>query len=235
MERMRILVFLISLLLLLAVSAFADINGQVDSLRTMAFEQSLVPDAGNSLIDTDYGNRVVNRAIQQVCHDFPAYEKTDTVVSVAGTIEYALNTDFLRLKTILKMTTFMDLKIVYGLSFPPIETWFEAKAGLPGGEPDPNEKAEPRYASTWNDKVYFYPTPSQPDSFIVTYYAIDSQIITATNSTSVLPEYREAIILFAASLICYRKGDFVRAKEYMALYNAKLQLSITVREPQKKQ
>ena len=230
---MRIFVFLITSLWACAV--FGDINPQIDSLRTAAFEQSLVPDAGNSLIDTTYGKRVVNRAIQQVCYDFPAYEKTDTVVSVAGTIEYALNSDFLRLKTVMKMTDYFGLRIIYGLSFPPIETWFEAKGGEPGGEPDPNEKPEPRYASTWNDQLYFYPTPQKADSFIVTYYAIDSQMIDPTSSTSVLPQFREAIILYSASLICYRKGDFTRADKYMALYNAKLQTSVTIREPQKKQ
>ena len=230
---MKILVFLITSLWACAV--LADLNPQIDSLRTAAFEQSLVPDDGNALIDTTYGKRVVNRAIQQVCHDFPAYEKIDTVVSVAGTIEYALNTDFLRLKTVLKMTTFMDLKIIYGLSFPPIETWFEVKAGVVGGEPDPNEKAEPRYASTWNDQLYFYPTPSKADSFIVTYYAIDSQMIDPTSSTSVLPEYREAIIIFTAAMISERKGDFARADRLWARYDKMLAHSTTVREPQKKQ
>ena len=218
---MRKILLILGTLVFFCGAARADINGQIDSLRTMAFEQALVPDAGNALIDTDYGNRVINRAIQQVCQDFPAIEKLDTIVSVAETIEYSLNTDFLRLRGIFKLTTYFDLKIIYSLSFPAVETWFEVKAGEIGGQPDPNEKAEPRYAWTFNDKVYFYPTPQTVDSFVVSYYAIDSQIVTATNSTSVRPEYREAIVIYAASLICYRKGDFVRAEVYRRLYNDK--------------
>lgn len=216
---MRKLLFILPLLLLLG-TAHADINGRVDSLMIMAFEQSLVPDNGNALVDTLYGHRVVNRAIQRVCNDFPAIEKMDTIVSVSAQIEYSLNTDFLRPKTIFKLTTFQNLRIIYSLTSPPVESWFEIKGGEIGGQPDPNEKAEPRFAFTFNDNVYLYPTPQTADSFVVIYYAIDSQIITSSNSTSVRPEYREWIVLYAAAQISFRKGDFVRAKEYMTLYNA---------------
>ncbi len=208
--------------MLWACMSQADINPRVDSLMIMAFEQSLVPDNGNSLIDTLYGQRVINRAIQRVCQDFPAIEKMDTIVSVQGQIEYSLNSDFLRPKTIFKLTTFQNLKIIYSLTSPPVESWFEVKGGEMGGQPDPNKKPEPRYAFTFNDNVYFYPTPQTADSFIVIYYAIDSQIITSSNSTSVRPEYRELIVIYAAAQISFRKGDFVRAKEYMNLYNSKL-------------
>ena len=219
---MRKLLLILSVLVLFCGTVHADINGQIDSLRTMAFEQALVPDAGNALIDTDYGNRVIQRAIQQVCQDFPAIEKLDTIVSVAETIEYSLNTDFLRLRGIFKLTTYFDLKIIYSLSFPEVETWFEIKAGEIGGQSDPNQKAEPRYAWTFNDKVYFYPTPISADSFVVSYYAIDRQVPVVDDSvTFVRPEFREAIILYAASLICYRKGDFVRAEIYRKLYKDK--------------
>lgn len=219
---MKKFVLILSIFVLFMSAAYADISGQVDSLRTMAFEQSLVPDAGNSMIDIAYGNRVVNRAIQRVCYDFPAIEKMDTIVSVQGQIEYALNSDFLRPKTIFKLTTFQNLKIIYSLTSPPVESWFEVKGGEMGGQPDPNEKSEPRYAFTFNDNVYLYPTPQTADSFVVIYYAIDSQIETATNSTIVRPEYREMIVIYTASLICFRKGDFVRAREYMNLYNSRL-------------
>lgn len=215
--------FVFVITMLWACVSYADINGQVDSLRTMAFEQSLVPDAGNRHIDINYGNRVIQRAIQQVCQDFPAIEKMDTIVSVQGQIEYALNSDFLRPKTIFKLTTFQNLKIIYSLTSPPVESWFEVKGGEMGGQPDPNEKSEPRYAFTFNDKVYFYPTPQRADSFIIIYYAIDRQVPVVDDSvTFVLPEYREAIIIYAASLICYRKGDFVRAEIYGRLYKEKL-------------
>lgn len=201
---------------------FADIGGRRDSLRTMAFEQALVPDEGNRRIDTSYGNRVINRAIQQVCYDFPAMEKLDTIVSVQAQIEYTLNTDFLRLKTIFKLTTFQNLKIIYSLSTPPVEDWFEIKGGEIGGQPDPNEKSEPRYAWTFADNLYLYPTPQRADSFVVAYYAMDVQLGN-NDTTKVLPEYREAIVTYAASLICYRRGDFVRAEFYRNLYNQKLQ------------
>lgn len=218
---MRYLIFAITMLWVCI--SYADINGEIDSLRTMAFEQSLIPDAGNDLIDVDYGNRIIQRAIQQVCQDFPAIERMDTIVSVSGQIEYSLNSDFLRPKTIFKLTTFQNLKIIYSLTFPPVESWFEIKGGEIGGQPDPNQKAEPRYAFTFNDKVYLYPTPQIADSFIVIYYAIDRQVPIATDSvTFVLPEYREAIIVYAASLICYRKGDFSRAEVYRRLYNDKM-------------
>ncbi len=219
MRQVKYLVFAITMLWACAV--YADLNPQIDSLRTAAFEQSLVPDAGNALIDTTYGKRVINRAIQQVCQDFPAIEKLDTIVSAVGTIEYSLNTDFLRLKNIFKFTTYQDLKIIYSLSFPPAESWFEARAGEIGGQADPNKKADPRYAWSFNDKVYLYPTPQKADSFVISYFAIDSQMIDPTSSTSVRPEFREAIIIYAASLICYRKGDFVRAEVYRRLYNDK--------------
>ena len=218
------------LLMLFGGAVHADLNPSVDSLRTMAFEQSLIPDAGNAIIDLAYGNRVVNRAIQRVCMDLPAIDKLDTIVSVAEQIEYSLNTDFYRLSNIFKLTTSFDLKIIYSLSFPPVDGWFEARAGEVGGEGDPQQKPEPRYAWTFNDKLYFYPTPQRADSFVVAYYAIDSQIVTSSNSTSVRPEYREAIVLYAASLICYRLGDFARAEIYRQLYNSRLGVSAQIRQ-----
>ena len=218
------------LLMLFGGAVHADISGRIDSLMVMAFEQSLVPDNGNLVIDTFYGHRAINRAIQQVCMDFPAIEKLDTVVSVAEQIEYSLNTDFYRLSNIFKLTTSFDLKIIYSLSFPPVDGWFEARAGEVGGEGDPQQKPEPRYAWTFNDKLYFYPTPQRADSFVVAYYAIDSQIVTSSNSTSVRPEYREAIVIYAASLICYRLGDFTRAEIYRQLYNSRLGVSAPIRQ-----
>jgi len=218
--------FILILLILFGGTAYADISPRIDSLMIMAFEQSLVPDVGSLAIDTFFGHRAVNRAIQRVCMDFPAIERFDTIVSVAEQIEYSLNSDFYRLSNIFKLTTYFDLKIIYSLSFPPVEGWFEARAGQAGGESDPQEKPEPRYAWTFNDNLYFYPTPQRADSFVVAYYAIDSQMTLGNSSTIVRPEYREAIVLYASYLICYRKGDFVRAEIYRRLYNDKLAVPV---------
>lgn len=209
---------IVILLSLLAVSVWADINPQIDSLRTAAFNQSLIPSGGNNTVSVAYGNLAVNMAIQQVCADFPAIEKFDTVITVAGTRHYALNTDYGQLRAVFKSTKDDDLKNLYTLSFPPVETWFEAKGGEVGGEPDPQKKAEPRYAWSFNDRLYLYPTPSSADSLVIAYYAIDSQIVTATNSTQIRPEYRNPIILYASYLICERKGDFTRSDRYLARY-----------------
>ncbi len=198
---------------------FGDISGRLDSLRTMVYEQSLVPKVGTPIVTDSVTNRFVNRAIQKVCVDFPAIEATDTVESVAGTIEYALNTDFLRLKEMFKLTTYHDLKIIYSLSFPPVESWFEVKGGEVGGQPDPNEKPEPRYAWAFNDKVYLYPTPQRADSFVVAYYAIDRQLVSVDSVTNVRPEFREAIVWYGAFLVATRRGDYDRATFCLKVYN----------------
>lgn len=216
MKQVKYLVFLITMLW--ACTTFADISGRLDSLRTMVYEQSLVPKVGTPIVTDSVTNRFVNRAIQKVCVDFPAIEATDTVVSAVGTIEYALNTDFLRLKNIFKLTTYQDLKIIYSLSFPPAESWFEAKAGEIGGQGDPQEKPEPRYASAFNDNVYLYPTPQRADSFVVTYYAIDRQLVSVDSITNIRPEFREAIVWYGAFLVATRRGDYDRAKFCLDVY-----------------
>ncbi len=228
----RVILFI----LFFCVSVRAEIHPSLDSLMVMAFEQSLVPDDGNSLIDTLFGHRAVNRAIQQVCHDFPALEKLDTIVTVDGTRNYSVNSDFIRLKAAFKITAVKEQNIIIPLDYPPVEQWFELKGGATGTDPPFNKLTEPRYLWIFADQLYFYPTPTDADSFVIAYYAADVALVDSiADSTSVLPEYREAIIFYAASLICLRKGDFTRAQIYQGMYNAKLQTSVQIREPQKKQ
>lgn len=227
----RVILFI----LLFCVSVQADINPRRDSLRIAAFEQSLVPDVGNNLIDTAYGNRTINRAISKVCHDFPALERFDTVVTVDGTRLYSVNADFLRLKTIFKYVVIDEQNVIIPLDYPPVESWFEIKGGEEGAKPPYNKLSEPRYPWVFADLLYFYPTTTSADTFLIAYYAADTSLTTAASETQILPEYREAIILYAAALICVRKGDFTRAQIYRQMYNAELAASIAIREPQKKQ
>lgn len=225
---------LVILMLLFATSSFADISGQRDSLRVMIFDQSLVDTAGTAVATKAVTNRMVNRAIQKVCHDFPAIEKWDTVVSVIGTRHYALNTDFLRLKAVLKSTTIDDLNNLYTLSFPPIETWFEAKGGEAGGKPDPSIKPDPRYAWAFADRLYFYPTPSKAESFVIAYYAMDKDLTGDTMTTAVLPEFREAIVWYGSFLLATRRGDYERATFFSKLYNETIIVATKKEEENKK-
>jgi hypothetical protein len=222
--------------LLLPLSAFAEINAQRDSLRVMIFDQSLIDTAGTAVATKAVTNRFINRAIQKVCHDFPAIEKWDTVVAVVGTRHYTLNSDFLRLKAILKSTTGVndDLKNLYTLSFPPIETWFEAKGGETGGQPDPAKKAEPRYAWAFADRLYFYPTTNKADTLVIAYYAIDRELTGDTMSTAVLPEFREAIVWYGSFLLATRRGDYERATFFNKLYNESILVATKKEEENKK-
>lgn len=213
----------------------AQINPDLDTLRTMAFEQSLVPDVGNTLVDQAFGNRAVNRAIQQVCHDFPALEMMDTIVTVDGTPFYATNADFLRLKAIFKLTVDeTNQKILVPLEYPAVESWYETGGGRKGVDPPFNERDKPRYPWVFHKQLFFYQVPTQADSFIVSYYAADTILTAGTSETSVLQEYRGAIIDLASVFICARKGDFTRSQYYQQRYDAQLGVSVQVREPEKK-
>ena len=46
---MRKILLILGIFVLFCGTVYADINPRIDSLRTAAFEQSLVPDAGNAL------------------------------------------------------------------------------------------------------------------------------------------------------------------------------------------
>lgn len=209
------------IVLLFAVTSWADISPRRDSLREMSYELSLVPSGGNKQITDAIVDRFVNIAIQKVCADFPAIERYDTIVSISGTRLYSINSDYYRLKFALKYTTQDDINIIYPLSYPPIEEWFIAKGGQEGAEPPVNKPPEPRYATVFGDILYFYQTPHTADTFIIAYYAMDSQLTVDGSATSIRPEYRDEIVLYTSILIAVRRGDVARTQLLSSLYNSK--------------
>ena len=223
----RVILFI----LFFCVSVQAEINPRRDSLRVVAFEHSFIPTTGNNDITNNIANRFVNIAISQVCQDFPAIERYDTIVTIDGTRLYSVNSDFLKLKVAFKYTVTDGQNVIIPLDYPPVEGWFEKKGGEKGSEPPFNKLSEPRYLWVFADQLYFYPTPTNADTFLIAYYAMDTTLTDDASETSVLPEYRGAVVVYTALLIAIRRVDVARVQLLQALYNEKVALSRFKEQP----
>lgn len=224
---------LLVLILLASAGNTANISMRLDSIGLSIYQKLWIGTSGNERIPDSVRNTAINESITQICHDFPAIEKTDTISLVAATKGIALNGDFLRVNWVFKFGTKDDNPMLIPLQYAPVGTLFEARAQLAGAEQKVNDESAPRYYFTWNDLMYFYPQPGEVDSVILAYYAMDTLLQVAASITQILPQYRDAIIHLSCYKLALIQERFTVAQAHLIRYNELLGLSAT--KPEKKQ
>jgi len=230
MGRLKVIV-LILLSLAVPVGA-AEISMRLDSLGLNVYQHLYINTAGNTRIPDSVRNTAINEAIQQVCQDFPAIEKLDTIVLAKATKGVALNSDFLRANWAVKFGTVDGDPAMIPLQYIPVAALFDIHGKLQGAEQDYNNEASPRYFFTFGDRMFFYPQPWSADTVIVAYYAMDTLLQAAASVSQVLPQYRDAIISMACYKLAVIQERFTVAQVYMQRYGELLGLARST--PEKK-
>lgn len=169
----------------------------------------------------------VNLAIQQVCSDFPAFPKLDTVTFRGDSGGVALNSDIDRIAFVQKLK---GTAIWLPMGKVVADTTFLAIIDSSQGSTDEDEFESPRLWYRHGD--LFTQPKHDKDTFAlelqVHYYALDKWITDGTDTTGVLEKYRTAIVDYAAYKALLGLSDFVRAALFLADYDKKRGVSPTV-------
>ena len=213
---------IVLLLLLMASPVVADGLDSLSDLQTAVYDVMNIPSTGTALIDSLVARRAINLGVTQVSYDFPAVEKLDTIITADGTRYYALNTDFVKLHSCMRL---VGDSVMLPLQYPPVSALFEIAGGLKGAQQNYTDIAIPRYSWVFNDLISFYPPPDKVDTFIVSYYAEGTQLLAADSTTDIKAAYRGAVVDFACHLLSMRKGQFNEASAYLQIYNQKLAIA----------
>ena len=162
----------------------------------------------------------VNTAIQQVCSDFPAFPKLDTVVFRGDSGGVALNSDIDRIALVQQIrgtAIWLPMGEVSG------DTTFLAIVDSSQGSTDEDRIEQPRL---WYRHGDLFTQPKHVrDTFALTlqvhYYALDQWITAGTDTTGVLEKYRTAIVDYAAYKALLGLSDYVKAALFLRDYDKK--------------
>jgi len=214
--------FLIAVLL--AGSAYAQIPGQLDSLRARVFTRTQRPLAGTANATTAKAWQAVNDAQTPVCHDFDAYQKLDTLLVWGGPEGAALAGDVLRIDYVERMVG--DAVRLPMIEVKQREAW-EKVSGLADTGYTRLNVTLPRYWHSEGTRLFTTPkdikTASDPDSLLVAYWAVGHNMTWGGDSTDIYPEYREALILKACANLCRMVSNFGDAAVWETAYAAEVQ------------
>lgn len=210
------------MMLLAAPWADAQTSARLDSLRIAVYRDLLLPDTGTSAATTTRLNGIVNRSIRQVCLDFPAIEKSDTVTADSSSESFSLNSDCDRVRAVFRVvgdTVRVPLEPVMG----PEDTlfsWPKIKSAH-----DPKDITQPRSYHVHGNQIKFFPKyyKSSFSTFVVDYYAVDTGLTADASETSVIQRYREAVLEYAAAKTCAMLGLWTEEQHYSAKYYRRLQ------------
>jgi len=197
---MKKLIFIILLLACTAKAQVYSINPSFDSLKANALAMLNSSASGN--VTTAKVNFIVNMSIGEICDAFPALEKVDTLIVNRSVDGHALNSDFLRIKSVFRIDRFGDLsnqqKIWTPINYVPYDSLATIFNTPKKNADDLGDTQDLLTSYIWNRKLYFQPLnykpTSDPDSFVVFYYARDVQLVAGTDSTKIAPEYMEELM-----------------------------------------
>lgn len=217
-------------ILLLAVSASAQVSGRRDSLRQYALDKCFLPTAGTDAATAAKLNRQLNLCIYEVSTDFPAVEKWDTVVFSMADQAGLLNADFDRIASVARIVGDTTIKIYVPMSPFVFDNAFDANLGFAGVKHNRGDSAQPRGYATFrgSDKgwrLFVYPREAKPadaaDSFLVHYYAIGRQLDSDTAQTDIHPSYFDELLSLYAGRIQELRMNYAAADRFLAQYESR--------------
>ena len=208
---------LILFLLLLCSTVSAEYI-RLDSLRVAVHRQVALPDSGNAVVSVAKTHMAINRAISQVCIDFPAVPKMDTVGIHRDSTGAALNTDFQQVGAVYR---FKDAGWWYPLKPLAGDSLAKALSGTSENQASPGDSTDPGFYYTFDKRIYVHPKWSDSlssDSLVIQYFGIGTKLTGGTDSTDVLPQFREAVIVYTCYQIEMMRNRFAAAAAYLEWY-----------------
>jgi len=224
---------------LLAASAAAEpsVPGRLDSLRARLELRLNLPAGGNNLVTVGVMNAALNEAVGEVCQDFNAYPRFDTLVARPDSEGMALPTDFLRLRAVYRIIPKYGSQPAVRFPLEPVaagDSLWRAIKDLAELELEPGDQIGPRRYSLGNRLLLHpkYDRRSAADTalYLIDYYAIAPLMAADTDTVAVDPKYRAALLDKAAELCATVRQDWTVAAKWLEAYEVKVGRA-GVREP----
>lgn len=228
---------LVAILIILAlspISVSAQRSMRLDSLRYDVFRLLQMNTAGDSVTNVDRANVFVNMANQQVCNDFPAIEKIDTITLHVDSTGVALNSDFLNAQWVY-LDSSNQWYPMQSVTRDEHTTLYEMIGGRAGVEQDASDPGNLRRYWIHNDKLFVYPKfkAGPVTKVIIAYNAEDSTLGADASTTQVKSVYRKALLYFTCHLIKASEQMYEISQFWLGLYERekprKDQLKPTIR------
>lgn len=200
----RLIRYTLTFILLFVAPILSQTSPRLDSITAAVREQ-----VGSASVSV---TRAINRAYQQVCTDYPAYELIDTVILDSTTPYATLASDFDRLNTVdlLSENKRYPLRSLEALSPDSIKEIVQTDME----DTDPTDQ---KFYNVFGGYLWTYPRWARPDTatFEVKYFAIGAALSAVTDSVKVASSYRNAVFLYACAEVQRQRGKFSDANAYL--------------------
>ena len=205
------MVRIIVALILLAGSVSSQTSPRLDSISVAVREQINAASSFSVL-------RSINRAYQQVCTDYPAYEIVDTLLIDSANGFVSATSDFDRVATLdlLSEEDGKNLKVpLMWLDMLPIDS----QAFYVRAEMDKTNPIDQKFYRIFSGDLYTYPRWTRDDtaSFEIRYYGIAPALSDDTNTVRVASKYLNAVFWLACADLQARRGQPGESAFYLSL------------------
>jgi hypothetical protein len=212
---MRIVIF-VGLLLCLVSTSRGNTLDSLQALRIEVLRQLLVNDTGNAILTTTRVDGFVNRACRQVVKDFPATPALDTVTMNSLSEVGALNTDFLRIRSVARM---QDSAFRVPLIHIPRDSLRLLLLKAADNEDKPQDLETPKYYSTNGTNLLLAPKLRDSSiTFLVEYYVKATDLVDSSTTTNIIYAYREEIVVYACKLAARAQSNYPAAEVFRQDY-----------------
>lgn len=212
---MRFLRYLPFIFLLLsggvrAASTFASL----DSIRVAVHRQLDLPDAGDSERPIERTITAINRAAIRVSKDFPSVPKLDTVFVTIDSTGNGLNADFQTISGVMRINSKDMWMPLIPLPVDSLRTPAENTA-------DDKNATSPIHFFVHANRIFESPKyvgiQGSVDTLQIEYFGLANKLTSGSDTTLVLEQYREGIIVYAAFIISEDPKYFEWYRQLVAL------------------
>lgn len=193
----------------------------LDSLREAVFAQLNIRPGGSRRITAEIVNKALNRGQAQVCIDYPALEKIDTVLVNRYDTGGTLPADFRSLRSVWRCigdTVYVPLTIINPDSARILISQYQEM------KHDKQNPLSPMYCWTHGRKLRLWPRfiggTTTVDTLQIEYFALGAALVNDSDSTRIAPDYINKLIFYACADVSAVRLDFEEAAYYLARYAA---------------
>ncbi len=209
--------------------AEAPIPARLDSLRGRLELRLNLPAGGNSKVTQAVMNAAINEALGEVCQDFNAYPKVDTLVARPDSEGVAWPGDFLRLRAVGRIIPRFGHHPAVYYPLQPVsdeDTLWRQVKDLSELELNPGDPIGPRRYVV-GSRLFLYPKYDRRSSsdtalYLIDYYALAPQVAVDTDTVMVDPKYRAALLDKAAEMCATVRQDWDVAAKWLQAYELKV-------------